>query len=366
MQITAAITRGTGEPFEITTLTLDDPRPGEVQVKLTATGVCHTDAIVRDQVYPTPLPAVLGHEGAGVIEQVGEGVTAFKPGDKVVLGFNSCGECTQCQTGKPAYCQQFYDYNFAGTRPDGTTALSDGDTSVSSHFFGQSSFASHANVSARSVVKVDDDAPLELLGPLGCGLMTGAGSIINSLSVGAGETVAVFGTGAVGSAAIMAAAAVGATTVIAIDLVDSRLERAREYGATHTINSGSENLAERLAEITGGAGVNVALDTTGVTAVTRQAADAVGIKGRVGLVGAPALGDEATFEVGASLLKGWSFQTIIEGDAVPQDFVPRLVHLWRNGQFPIEKLIETYPLAEINQAFEDSKSGETIKPIVTF
>lgn len=366
MQITAAITRGTGEPFEIASLELDDPRAGEVQVKLTATGVCHTDAIVRDQVYPTPLPAVLGHEGAGVVEKVGEGVTTVAPGDKVVLGFNSCGSCPQCLSGKPAYCQHFYDYNFAGTRPDGTTALSDGDTAVSSHFFGQSSFASHANVSARSVVKVDDDAPLELLGPLGCGLMTGAGSIINSLSVGAGESVAIFGTGAVGSAAIMAAAAVGATTIIAIDLVDSRLERAREYGATHTINSGSEDLTARLAEITAEQGVNVALDTTGVTAVTRQAADAVGIKGRVGLVGAPALGDEATFEVGASLLKGWSFQTIIEGDAVPQDFIPRLVHLWRNGQFPIEKLIKTYPLDQINQAFEDSKSGETIKPIVTF
>ena len=178
--------------------------------------------------------------------------------------------------------------------------------------------------------------------------------------------MAVFGTGAVGSAAIMAAAAVGATTIIAIDLVDSRLERAREYGATHTINSGSEDLTARLAEITAEQGVNVALDTTGITAVTRQAADAVGINGRVGLVGAPALGDEATFEVGASLLKGWSFRTIIEGDAVPQDFVPRLVHLWRNGQFPIEKLIKTYPLDQINQAFEDSKSGETIKPIVTF
>lgn len=181
MDITAAITPGKGAPFEITTLTLDDPRPNEVQVKLIATGVCHTDAIVRDQVYPTPLPAVLGHEGAGIVETVGDTVTGVKPGDRVVLGFNSCGECTQCLTGRPAYCKNFYDYNFAGTRADESTALSDNGTSVSSHFFGQSSFASYANVAARSVVKVDNDAPLELLGPLGCGLMTGAGSIINSL-----------------------------------------------------------------------------------------------------------------------------------------------------------------------------------------
>lgn len=366
MEITAAVTPGTGEPFEIKTLELDDPRPNEVRVKLTATGVCHTDAIVRDQVYPTPLPAVLGHEGAGIVESVGDAVTTIQPGDHVVLGFNSCGECTQCFTGRPAYCKNFYDYNFAGVRPDETTALSDNGTNVSSHFFGQSSFATHANVSARSVVKVDDDAPLALLGPLGCGLMTGAGSIMNSLAVRAGETVAIFGTGAVGSSAIMAATAVGAITIIAIDLVDSRLEAAGDYGATHTINSGNENLAERIAEITGGQGVNMALDTTGITAVTRQAADSVGINGRVGLVGAPNLGDEVTFEVGASLLKGWSFQTIIEGDAVPQDFIPKLVDLWRQGKFPIEKLTKTYPLDQINQAFEDSATGKTIKPIVTF
>lgn len=366
MKITAAITRGTSAPFEITTLELDDPRPNEVQVKLTATGVCHTDAIVRDQVYPTPLPAVLGHEGAGIVESVGDAVTAVQPGDRVVLGFNSCGECKQCLTGRPAYCKGFYDYNFAGTRADESTALSDSGQSVSSHFFGQSSFASYANVSSRSIVKVDDDAPLELLGPLGCGLMTGAGSIINSLRVATGETVAIFGTGAVGSAAIMAAAAVGATTIIAIDLVDSRLEAARDYGATHTINSGSEDLGVQLSEIVGDDGVDVALDTTGVTAVTRQASDAVGINGRVGLVGAPNLGDEVSFEVGASLLKGWSFQTIIEGDAVPQEFIPKLVHLWRQGKFPIEKLTKFYPLEQINQAFDDSASGRTIKPIVTF
>lgn len=366
MEITAAVTPGKGAPFEIKTLQLDDPRPNEVRVKLTATGVCHTDAIVRDQVYPTPLPAVLGHEGAGVVEAIGEAVTTIKPGDHVVLGFNSCGECTQCVTGRPAYCKNFYDHNFSGLRPDGTTALSDNGSQVSSHFFGQSSFASHANVSVRSVVKVDDDAPLDLLGPLGCGLMTGAGSIINALNVSAGETVAIFGTGAVGSSAIMAAAAVGATTIIAIDLVDSRLEAAKGYGATDTINSGSEDLGKRLHQIVGDHGVNVALDTTGITAVTRQAADAVGINGRVGLVGAPSMGDEVSFEVGASLLKGWSFQTIIEGDAVPQDFIPKLVGLWRQGKFPIEKLTQTYPLADINQAFEDSASGKTIKPIVLF
>nr|WP_241819649.1 NAD(P)-dependent alcohol dehydrogenase [Corynebacterium glutamicum] len=351
--------------FEIATIDLDEPRPDEVQVRVIAAGVCHTDAIVRDQIYPTFLPAVFGHEGAGVVVAVGSAVTSVKPDDKVVLGFNSCGQCLKCLGGKPAYCEKFYDRNFACTRDDGSTAFSEDGEQVGSHFFGQSTFANYTNVSARSVVKVDDDVPLELLGPLGCGLSTGAGAILNSLGVRAGDTVAVFGTGAVGSAAIMAAAATGATTIIAVDIHNSRLEMAKELGATHTINSKDEDPAEKIKQLTGD-GVQFALDTTGVVAVTRQAADSLAINGTVGLVGAPAPGTEATFEVGASLVRGWKFQTIIEGDAVPQDFIPRLVHLWRQGKFPIEKLVRTYPLDQINDVFADSASGEVIKPIVTF
>lgn len=351
--------------FEIATIDLDAPRPDEVQIRVIAAGVCHTDAIVRDQIYPTFLPAVFGHEGAGVVVAVGSAVTSVKPDDKVVLGFNSCGQCLKCLGGKPAYCEKFYDRNFACTRDDGSTVFSEDGEQVGSHFFGQSTFANYTNVSARSVVKVDDDVPLELLGPLGCGLSTGAGAILNSLGVRAGDTVAVFGTGAVGSAAIMAAAATGATTIIAVDIHNSRLEMAKELGATHTINSKDENPAEKIKELTSD-GVQFALDTTGVVAVTRQAADSLAINGTVGLVGAPAPGAEATFEVGASLVRGWKFQTIIEGDAVPQDFIPRLVHLWRQGKFPVEKLVRTYPLEHINDAFADSASGEVIKPIVTF
>lgn len=365
METTAAVVREAGQPLEITTLQLDDPTINEVQVRITAAGVCHTDAIARDQIYPTFLPAVFGHEGAGVVTAVGPNVTSVKPGDKVVLGFNSCGQCTQCLAGTPAYCTDFYPLNFGCTRTDGSTAFSENGEQIGSHFFGQSTFANHVNASARSVVKVDDDVPLELLGPLGCGLSTGAGAVINSLRVTAGDTVAVFGTGAVGSAAIMAAAAVGATTIIAVDLHDSRLSNALELGATHTINSGKEDPVARIRELTGD-GIQYALDTTGVTAVTRQAADSLAINGTVGLVGAPAPGSEVSFEVGASLVRGWKFRTIIEGDAVPQDFIPRLVGLWRQGKFPIEKLVRNYPIENINDAFADSASGEVIKPIVVF
>lgn len=365
MQTTAAIVRSAHQPFEVTTVELSAPELNEVQVRILAAGVCHTDAIVRDQIYPTFLPAVFGHEGAGVVEAVGPGVTSVQPGDKVVLGFNSCGQCNKCLSGAPAYCERFYDKNFACTRDDGSTAFSDNGEKVGSTFFGQSSFANHTNVSVRSVVKVDDDVPLELLGPLGCGLSTGAGAILNSLGVKAGDTVAVFGTGAVGSAAIMAAAATGATTIVAVDIHDSRLELARELGATHTINSRDEDPVATIKELTGD-GVDYALDTTGVAAVTRQAVDSLAINGTAGLVGAPAPGTEATFEVGGSLVRGWKFRTIIEGDAIPQDFIPRLVHLWRQGKFPIEKLVRYYPLEQINDAFADSASGEVIKPIITF
>jgi aryl-alcohol dehydrogenase len=366
MQITAALATAPKAPFTLAELALDEPRPDEVRVRLVATGVCHTDAIVRDQVYPTPLPAVLGHEGAGVVEAVGSLVTTVAPGDPVVLAPNSCGTCDQCLTGRPAYCTDFYGRNFAGTRPDGSTALADGDTEVSSHFFGQSSFATHVNVAARSVVKVDRGLPLELLGPLGCGLQTGAGAVINSLEVRPGSSIAVFGTGAVGCAALMAAAAVGATTIVAVDIVDSRLETARDLGATHTINSRSADVATEIDRITAGRGLDYALDTTGIPAVLRQAAEILGTGGTVALVGAPAPGTEVSFEIGGSLLKGWRFRTIIEGDSVPQVFIPQLIRLWQQGRFPVEKLIKTFPFTAINEAFEASASGEVIKPVLVF
>lgn len=366
MKITAAVATAPSVPFELRELELDDLRPDEVRVKLVATGVCHTDAIVRDQVYPTPLPAVLGHEGSGVVEAVGSMVTSVRPGDSVVLSASSCGICEQCLTGRPAYCTDFFGRNFAGTRTDGSTALSDQGTAVSSHFFGQSSFATHVNVAVRSVVKVDNDLPLELLGPLGCGLQTGAGAVINSLEVRAGSSIAVFGTGAVGSAALMAAAAVGATTIVAVDIIDARLATAKELGATHTINSRTADVAAEIARITGERGMDYTLDTTGIPAVLRQAADILGIGGTVALVGAPAPGTEVSFEVGGSLLKGWRFRTIIEGDSVPQVFIPQLIALWKLGKFPLEKLTKTFPFAEINDAFDASASGDVIKPILVF
>ncbi|WP_257013658.1 zinc-binding dehydrogenase [Rhodococcus sp. ACPA4] len=216
-----------------------------------------------------------------------------------------------------------------------------------------------------SVIKVDKRAPLEIIAPLGCGLQTGAGAILNDLRPAPGTTIAVFGTGAVGCAAIMAAQIAGCTTVVAIDLHDSRLDLAKTIGATHTINGRTTDVAE-LQKITGGKGLDFALDTTAVPAVLQQAAASLGIGGTVALVGAAAPGTDVTFEIGASLVKGWTFKTIIQGSSVPQQFIPRLVLLWEQGRFPFDKLIKNYKLDDINIAFADSENGSTIKPVVVF
>ena len=366
MKTTAAVAVGPHQPFELRHLELDDLAPNEVRVALVATGVCHTDAVVRDQIYPTPLPAVLGHEGAGVVEAIGSAVTSVKPGDHVILTVNSCGQCRQCLTGTPTYCDNLYVLNFGGRRPDGTTALTEGGQEISSSFFGQSSFATHANVAERALVKVDDDIPLKLAGPLGCGLMTGAGAVLNSLHPRAGSAIAIFGAGAVGSAAVLAALVAGCTTVIAVDIHQSRLDLATELGATHVVDSSKGSSVEAIMEITSGRGADVALDATGVPSVLRQAADSLAICGTVGLVGAAAPGTEVSFETGLSITRGWSLKMIIEGDSVPQDFIPRLVELWRQGRFPFEKLVQTYPFEQINDAFADSEAGKTVKPVLQF
>ncbi|MGO2749569.1 MAG: NAD(P)-dependent alcohol dehydrogenase [Pseudoclavibacter sp.] len=366
MNITAAVARG-GQELTIEELTLDELRHNEVRVRLVATGICHTDAIVRDGVYPTPLPAVLGHEGAGVVEAIGDSVTSVTVGDHVVLAAAYCGHCKRCRLGQMAYCENLFAADFGGRRLDGTTALSAADGEViSSHFFGQSSFATHANVVEESVVKVDKEAPLEILGPLGCGFNTGAGTVLNELKPEIGSTLVVFGAGAVGSAAIMAARIAECTAVVAVDIHDDRLTLAKELGATHVINSLTEDVAARLTEITGGNGVDYVVDTTGRPELLRTAADALGVRGTVALVAAAKPGTEVTFEVGASLVKGWTFKTVVQGSSVPQAFIPQLIQLWRDGRFPFDKLIKSYSLDDINQGFEDSKSGKTTKPVIVF
>jgi len=365
MQITAAVTRELRAPLEFATLELGELRPNEVRVRLVATGVCHTDALVRDGVLPGSLPIVLGHEGAGVVEEIGAEVTTVGVGDHVVLGFTSCGVCERCRGGHPAYCVDFPALNFGGARPDGTTSLSHNGTAVASHFFGQSSFATHANVTERSVARVPESVPLELLGPLGCGITTGAGTVLNVLKPSAGSSIVIFGTGAVGNSALLAAIVARCSTIIMVDVVPKRLELARELGATHVINSLAEDAVARVRQITG-LGASYAMDTTGRPGVFRQMVDALAPQGFAALVGAAAPGTEASIDIGAFLVNSPTITAVIEGDAVPQTFIPYLVDLYEQGRFPFDRLLKTYPFSEINQAFADSEAGETIKPVVVF
>jgi aryl-alcohol dehydrogenase len=363
MQIQAAVTERTGAPFDIQPVEVGDIAADEILVEVAAAGICHTDLIVRDQWYPVPLPAVLGHEGAGVIQGVGNAVRHLAVGDRVAMSFDSCGHCPTCLSGRSTYCHEFFEHNFGAARTDGTTALSRDGQPIHSHFFGQSSFATHAVATERIVVKLPSDIPFELVAPFGCGIQTGAGAIINALRPPAGSSVAVFGTGTVGLAAIMAASVVGATTIIGIDMRSTRLTLARDLGATHTIDAHSTDVAAEIARITG-FGVDYALETTGVAAVLRTAVESTVPTGETGVIGAPAFGTEVALDVNSILVTGRRIRGIVEGDSVPRLFIPALIELWRQGRFPVERLIRTYDFDQINLAAGDAEAGEAIKPVL--
>ena len=363
MQIRAAVFRdNTGKP-SIENLELTGPGPGEVLVRIVATGVCHTDMAMRDQAFPVPQPIVLGHEGAGQVVRVGRSVVEVSPGDHVVMSYNSCGQCPSCRDDEASYCHDFFGHNFAGLRGDGSSALSKGGEIVHGNFFGQSSFATHAVCHRRNVVKVPKDVPLELLGPLACGVQTGAGAVINALKVGAGDSIAVFGVGSVGLSAIMAARVVGATSIIAVDVNKERLRLAKKLGATHVVNGARRDVAARIVEATGG-GVAFSFDTTALPKVVRTAVDSLAPRGTCGIVGASPLGTEVTLDLMFMMASGRKFRGIVEGDATPQVFIPILIDLYKQGRFPFDKLITFYPFERINDAVHDSETGKVVKPVL--
>ncbi|RFC31409.1 MAG: aryl-alcohol dehydrogenase [Candidatus Nitrotoga sp. MKT] len=365
-KIKAAVVRQKGGLFQIEDLVQGEPRSDEVLVRVVATGMCHTDMVARDQLYDVPLPVVLGHEGSGIVEKVGASVKKVAVGDHVVLTYMWCGHCKPCLHGDLTYCNNFYMLNFGGVREDSSTSTYESDDKrepIHDHFFGQSSFGTFALVNERNVIKVPKDAPLELLGPLGCGIQTGAGAVMNALKVTPGSSFAAFGGGAVGLSAIMAARVAGATTIIAADVVPSRLALAMELGATHTVNSRETDPVEAVRKITGG-GADFTLESSGRPAVLRQAIDALSVRGTCGIVGAPALGTEASFDVNGVMTTGKRIIGIVEGDSKPDLFIPALVELYTQGRFPFDKLVKFYPLDQINQAAEDSEKGITIKPII--
>ncbi|HSA53258.1 MAG TPA: NAD(P)-dependent alcohol dehydrogenase [Yinghuangia sp.] len=354
----AAVIRDKGGPFLIERITLEAPRPDEVLVRLAGTGLCHTDLLSRDGVLPPAPPVVLGHEGSGVVEAVGAAVAGLEPGDHVVLAPAHCGTCRMCLTGHPMHCVAFPPLNLRGRRRDGSTAYRDGDgRELHAHYFGQSSLATHAVVQARGVVRVDRDAPLELLGPLGCGFQTGAGTVLEALRPPPGSSIAVFGAGAVGLAAVMAARIAGCTRIIAVDLHPHRLDLARELGATDVVP------AEKAAAIgaeTGG--VDFAVDAVGLPETLRAAVGALAMGGTAALVGSAGTGREVS--LGMVGLMGRTVKGVLEGDVVPALFIPRLLELHRAGLFPFDRLIRTYPFADVEQAADDAEKGRTVKPVL--
>lgn len=364
-QIRAAICHGHGQPFEIASAHLDTPRDDEVVVRLVAAGICHTDLAVRDRQLPMPIPAVLGHEGAGVVEQVGAAVKNVGPGDAVIMTFNSCGTCPSCQHDHPTYCYDFGVHNFVGTRPDGSHTIHCGETPIHAQFFGQSAFATHALAHARNVVRIPAKAqslPLERLAPLGCGIMTGAGAILRSMAVRPDMPIAIFGAGAVGLAAVMAARIAGASPIIAVDLHANRRALALDLGATHAFDGKGDVFAEIRAACP--AGLAYAFDTTGVAALIEGAFDLLAPFGCLGIVGASDPAAMLSFNEAAFMGGGRTVKGILGGDSDIQTFLPELIELHLNGHFPFERMIEFFPFDAINEAIAASENGRVIKPVL--
>lgn len=363
MQARAAIVETKGGEFVVDRIELEDPRPGEVLVKISAAGMCHTDLSVRDQYYPTPLPAVLGHEGCGIVEKLGAGVQGLSVGDHVVLSFAYCGACRNCLSGEQAYCPSMFGLNFAGRRMDGSTPIKRNGQDVNAVFFGQSSFATYSITSPNNCVKVTKDVPLHLLGPLGCGIQTGAGTVLNALQPRPGSSIAVFGSGSVGLSAVMAAKASGCLKIIVVDRQPSRLALAQELGATHIVDASKTNPLEAIQNLTGG-GVDHAMDTTAVPSVLRQAVESTHVRGECAVVGGAPLGTEFSLDMN-NMLFGRRVRGVVEGSSTPQIFIPELIALYQAGKFAFDRLCTVYDFDQINQAVhETEKTGKAIKAVL--
>ena len=364
MKVTAAVTREKGK-LAIETVELDPPKASEVLVRIVASGVCHTDSAGMNQLIPVALPAIFGHEGVGVVEEVGIGVEGLKKGDRVILTFPSCGTCRPCIEGKPYACEIMNNLFFDGTYKDGTKRFHKDGEYISS-FFGQGAFADHVVVDARNAVKVDiDEEQLAYLCSLGCGVQTGAGSVLNRCKPEPGSSLVVFGCGGVGMAAIMAAKIAGCSTIIGVDVVPSRLQLAMEVGATHVVNGKECDAVEEIRKITGG-GADFSIECSGIPALTLQALSCLRRCGTC--VVASVTGDaEVPIALEPLLMnKSVTLAGLPEGGSNPQVFIPQLVQFYKEGKLPVDKLVKFYDFKDIEQAFHDSHAGVTIKPILRF
>ncbi|OJI96489.1 hypothetical protein ASPVEDRAFT_145974 [Aspergillus versicolor CBS 583.65] len=364
----ALVVYAAGEDPRFGPVTLDSIRDDELLVEIHATGICHTDIACMEGKLPAGFPCVLGHEGAGVVLQAGKGVKDITINDKVILSYNFCKTCDQCVSGHPAYCENLVAQNFGGKRKDGSRTISlpnNSETEVFSNFFGQSSFSRVALVSRASVARVAADTPLDIFAALGCGVQTGAGAVLNTLNVREGASVAVFGVGAVGLSAVMAANLRGARIVIAVDLEKSRLEMARELGATNTLVGGSGNIVQQIQEICAPSkGVQFAVDCSGATQVIETMLDSLAPRGRAASVGAPGPGKRAGVDVFSHITMGREYVGCHQGSSVAEQMIPYLIEQTRQGKFPMQKLITFYPVEQHQEAFQDLKHGRAIKAVL--
>ncbi len=346
MKISALLSRGSA-PGELVDAELDEPRPDEVVVRIEAVGVCHTDLATRSTLGNRP--AVLGHEGCGIVERVGSSVTSLRTGERVVISYASCGSCDQCRGGHPAYCGWATALNASGRRLDGSPTIRIGGEPVYGAFFGQSSFATAAVADARSCVPVVD-VPPEVAAPFGCGFLTGAGAVLNVLRPGPGDRLLVIGAGGVGSAAMLTALSEDVEVVVA-EPVAARRELAVRCGA-----SAVASLDDPLPPVTH------ALDTTGRPELIGRALTLLRPRGELALVGlGPA---EVALDVRTLLLRGLVVRGCVEGDAEPSVLVPELLQRHRQGRLPVDRLVTTYALGDFDRAVADQRAGLVVKPVL--
>jgi aryl-alcohol dehydrogenase len=360
--VRAAVFGPVSERGVVETLELGALRDDEVLVRMVATGVCHTDLGYRNRL---PHPVVLGHEGAGRVEQVGARVAKVRIGDPVVLSYRFCGHCPSCDAQKPSYCHTMVPLNFTGLRPDGSSALSRSGQVIGAHFFSQSSFATHSVANELNVVKVREDAPLELLGPLGCGVQTGAGAVMNVLKPQRGESLAVIGAGGVGMSALLAAVVEGCDPIVVIEPNPQRRALALELGASHVIDPLAEDVAAKLREYAT-KGLLHAVDTSGLPAAIAPVIGALSLRGSIALVTSSPRDAVLSFPLLPAVARGITVRGVIEGDSVSDVFIPKLVDLVVSGRFPLAKLVQFYDLDHINEAMHDQETGRVIKPIIKF
>lgn len=367
MEVLAAVINEPGAIFNLETVDIAPPEAGEVLVAIKAVGVCHTDLVIGSGLMGLVYPAVLGHEGAGVVEAVGSGVTKVKPGDKVLLTFNSCGHCPRCVAGNPAYCFEFFPLNMSCCRADGSSRISRGGDAVADNCFGQSSFAGKAVANERNLLKLADDADLAALAPLGCGVQTGVGAVLRSLHGKPGEALLVIGGGAVGLSAVMGGKLVGCDPIILVEPQDSRRELALELGATDVIDPATAGDIVAAVRAIVPVGVDMVVDTSGHMPTLERVPDMIATMGRVGLVGVPGAADAVLpLPMIRWLTLGGTMRGIVEGDSDIVGFLPELIAHHAAGRLPFDRLVTRYPFAKINQAIADAHHGKCIKPVLVW